>query len=217
MNDNKIIAIETSGNICSVSLLDDMKVLCEYSVFKGNKHDKLCAEFIRRILIDNDLKLEDINAIALSNGPGSFTGLRIGAAVAKGLTINNIPKLISVPTLSAMAYNSRNLCKENKAINSILAVIPSHANLFYIQEFDLNINEKDSIAMIDYDTLNSKLKDEIFIISNSPIFEDSLNFKYSPLTASIIGNYAYELYNKGIFTDSSMLVPIYVQDFIPKK
>ncbi len=215
--DTKIIAIETSGSNCSVSLLSETTVLCEYTIFKGNKHDKLCAEFIRRCLVDNELDLKNINAIAISNGPGSFTGLRIGAAIAKGLTIDNFPKLIAVPTLSAMVYNIITIDKIKESnIKNILAIIPSHSNLFYCQKFDKEMKVIEDISIINFDVLKDKLKEDTFVVSNEPIFENLLYFSCETLTASIIGRYAFNLYKKSIFTDSAKLVPIYIQEFIPK-
>ncbi len=172
---HKILAIETSTPTLSLALLENNSILAEYNVFNGSKHDKLCAEFARRLLEDNSLRVEELTAVAVSSGPGSFTGLRIGMAFAKGLTFLNTPKLIIVPTLAAMIENSMNFLQNfdlyNKFSSSIkiIAIAPSHSNFYYYQEKQVDVesiynnnnfhfetknkNEVQDVKMVDYESL----------------------------------------------------------------
>ena len=98
-----ILNIETSSTICSVCLAKD-GVLVDYSQDKqGNSHARVLTVFIEDLVQKNNLALSDLDAIAVSAGPGSYTGLRIGTSVAKGLCYALNKPLIAVPTLAAMA------------------------------------------------------------------------------------------------------------------
>jgi len=98
-----ILNIETSSTICSVCLAKD-GVLVDYRQDKqGNSHARVLTVFIEDLVQKNNLALSDLDAIAVSAGPGSYTGLRIGTSVAKGLCYALNKPLIAVPTLAAMA------------------------------------------------------------------------------------------------------------------
>jgi tRNA threonylcarbamoyladenosine biosynthesis protein TsaB len=99
----KVLGIETSTRFCGVALVDEKRLIAEYRVSLELKHAERLLPLIDELLKASQTALSDLNAIAVSIGPGSFTGLRVGVATAKGLAIGcNLP-LIAVPTLSAMA------------------------------------------------------------------------------------------------------------------
>lgn len=101
----KILAIESSGAQASAAILQDGKVLAyEEGPFKVT-HSETLMPLVARTFAVAGVNKEDIDAIAVSGGPGSFTGLRIGSATAKGLGMALHKPLIHVPTLHAMAYN----------------------------------------------------------------------------------------------------------------
>ncbi len=101
----KILAIESSGAQASAAILQDGKVLAyEEGPFKVT-HSETLMPLVARTFAVAGIRKEDIDAIAVSGGPGSFTGLRIGSATAKGLGMALHKPLIHVPTLHAMAYN----------------------------------------------------------------------------------------------------------------
>ena len=98
-----ILAIETSGNNCSVCLASKGKVL-ETKDHAGMHHAKVVTGFIQEVLEETGKQMASIDAIALSCGPGSFTGLRIGTSTAKGLCYALDIPLIAIPTLAAIAH-----------------------------------------------------------------------------------------------------------------
>jgi len=100
-----ILAIETTGAISSVALMRPGKVIAEFSVNSGLTHSETLLPLIDQMLIATNFYKTDIDAIAASSGPGSFTGLRIGASVAKGLAFALGLKIVPVSTLDALAYN----------------------------------------------------------------------------------------------------------------
>ena len=113
----KILAIDTSGATCSVALVQDSGIIGEYTVCNGFTHSVNLMPVIDNLLASTGHSLNQIDRVALSVGPGSFTGLRIGAACAKALAhVRNIP-VVEVPTLDALAYN---ILEENSLIVPIM-------------------------------------------------------------------------------------------------
>lgn len=101
----KILGIDTSTKFCNLGLIEDKDVLIEYTI-NGleKKHSSILVPAIKDLLKTMDLKMEEINGIAISIGPGSFTGLRIGLCVAKGLCYARSLPLLGITTLDAMAF-----------------------------------------------------------------------------------------------------------------
>ncbi|MBR0085113.1 MAG: tRNA (adenosine(37)-N6)-threonylcarbamoyltransferase complex dimerization subunit type 1 TsaB, partial [Lachnospiraceae bacterium] len=101
----KILTFESSGLVASVAVTDDGKPLGECSTNLKKTHSETLMPMAESLMKMLDLKPTDLDAIAVSSGPGSFTGLRIGVAAAKGMALAlNIPA-IAVPTLDGLAYN----------------------------------------------------------------------------------------------------------------
>ena len=99
-----ILCIETATTNCSVAIAHNGKTLAVKEDYSGNySHAEKLHLFIRDILEENNLKLSNLDAVAISTGPGSYTGLRIGVSAAKGLCFSLDIPLISVPTLTALA------------------------------------------------------------------------------------------------------------------
>jgi len=198
-----ILSIETSGDICSVGLSENGKLLADYTSLEKFSHDRLLAEYIRNILSDFDLNMDNLSAVAVSSGPGSFTGLRVGVSLAKSLCFGDEaenPKLISVPTLQAFAHSVKNNNINTKL--NILSIIPSHRELYYIQEFDPEGNPLTEIELLEKDVILSKY---------------SINkFKTNTLNIKDISNLANRFYEKSEFINPEEFRPIYAQNFVPK-
>ena len=101
-----ILAIDSSGMTASAALLTEEKVLSEMSVNNKKTHSQTLLPMIETVMAASDLEFEAVEAIALSEGPGSFTGLRIGAALAKGLGLSLDVPLIGISTIDALAYEA---------------------------------------------------------------------------------------------------------------
>jgi tRNA threonylcarbamoyladenosine biosynthesis protein TsaB len=98
-----LLNIETSTEVCSVTVAKNGITLCEKESVEGLNHSELLTVFIGDLFRDNGITFRDLDAVAVSKGPGSYTGLRIGISVAKGISYAmNIP-LISVGSLDALA------------------------------------------------------------------------------------------------------------------
>lgn len=101
----KILALDSSGLVASAAVIEDNTLLAEYTICYKKTHSQTLLPMLDEIRKNIELDMNSIDAIAVSAGPGSFTGLRIGSATAKGLGLALDKPLIAVPTLEAMACN----------------------------------------------------------------------------------------------------------------
>jgi tRNA threonylcarbamoyladenosine biosynthesis protein TsaB len=97
-----ILHIETSTSICSVALSEDGKCLCQEIDVNGQSHAQVLAGFVDSVLSFADSHAIPVDAVALSGGPGSYTGLRIGASMAKGVCYGRGIPMVAVPTLKLL-------------------------------------------------------------------------------------------------------------------
>lgn len=101
----KILGLDSSGLVASVAVVEDDNLLAEYTVNYKKTHSQTLLPMLDEIVKMIDLDLGTIDAIAIAGGPGSFTGLRIGSATAKGLGLALKKPLIQIPTVDGIAYN----------------------------------------------------------------------------------------------------------------
>lgn len=101
----KVLAIESASTVASIALVENDKVICEYTINDKKTHSQTIMPMIEAMKQQLNLDLKTLDGIAVSGGPGSYTGLRIGSATAKGLAhVLDIP-VIGVSTLESLAYN----------------------------------------------------------------------------------------------------------------
>lgn len=98
-----ILNIETSTEVCSVTLARNGSVICSRENLEGQNHAMLLSVYIKEIFEETNLDTDHLDAVAVSGGPGSYTGLRIGVSVAKGICYGSKLPLISITSLEAMA------------------------------------------------------------------------------------------------------------------
>lgn len=101
----KILALDSSGLVASVAIVSDDDLIGEYTVNYKKTHSQTLLPMLDEVAKMVELDLSTIDVIAVSAGPGSFTGLRIGSATAKGLALALNKEIVSVPTVDALAYN----------------------------------------------------------------------------------------------------------------
>lgn len=100
----KILAIDSSGLVATVAIVEDQNLIAEYTIHHKKTHSQTLMPMLEEVKNMVELDLKSIDAIAVASGPGSFTGLRIGAATAKGLAMGLGKPIVEVPTLEGMAY-----------------------------------------------------------------------------------------------------------------
>lgn len=101
----KVLALDSSGLVASVAVVEDDNLLGEYTINYKKTHSQTLLPMLDEVAKMIELDLKTVDVIAVSAGPGSFTGLRIGSATAKGLALALDKKIVSVPTVDALAYN----------------------------------------------------------------------------------------------------------------
>lgn len=101
----KVLAIESSAVTASVAIMTEDTLIAEYTINYKKTHSQTLLPMIDEICRMTETDVSDIDIVAVSDGPGSFTGLRIGAATGKGIALAKDKPMVAVPTLEAMAYN----------------------------------------------------------------------------------------------------------------
>jgi len=164
-----ILNIETSSKNCSVSISQNGSLLCNFDHEEEKfMHSELLTGSIKNLLDKNNLSVKNLSAVAIGIGPGSFTGLRIGFSVAKGLCFPYNTNLIGLSSLKILANSVK------KKDGNILSLINDKGKTFYNSVFDKSLNELQppSIKIIDDKFLKSL--DNISTI----VVNDELSFKY---------------------------------------
>lgn len=100
----KILGIDSSGLVASAAIADEKNIIAEFTVNNKQTHSQTLLPMIEKVVDMSGIELEQIDAIDIAAGPGSFTGLRIGSATAKGIGLALKKPVVSVPTLEGLAY-----------------------------------------------------------------------------------------------------------------
>lgn len=100
----KILGIDSSGLVASAAIADEKNIIAEFTVNNKQTHSQTLLPMIEKVVDMSGIELEQIDAIAIAAGPGSFMGLRIGSATAKGIGLALKKPVVSVPTLEGLAY-----------------------------------------------------------------------------------------------------------------
>lgn len=142
-----ILSLETATESCSVALSKDGKVLAERTQVQASIHASKLTIFIEQTVKEAGLTFEAIDAIAVSKGPGSYTGLRIGVASAKGLCFALDKPLIAIGTLEAMAWGYRQqMAMQSKKPFLLCPMIDARRMEVYSAFYDLDLREQKAVS-----------------------------------------------------------------------
>lgn len=218
-----ILAIDSSSLVASVALVDEAAVVAEYKINLKKTHSQTLLPMIDEIFKMTGVDKKDIKAVAVTKGPGSFTGLRIGAATAKGLALALGIDIIAIPTIDAMAYNY-NHC--NKLICPIMDARRNQVYTGIYRCTDVQIETVMPQCAMSVEELIVKINDlneEVVLIGDGvPVFFNEIdkNTKVkcyaarqhlSRQRAGTIGVLACEKYNKGQTEDADTFAPEYLR------
>ncbi len=217
-----ILSIETSTTNCSVSLSKQGET---FALLEDNSKDYSHAErlhvYMERLLVENNLKSNQLDAIAVSKGPGSYTGLRIGVSAAKGLCFALNKPLISVSTLESLAHQ----VIIEKGL--IIPMLDARRMEVYSAIFDANyqIIRQVEAQILDANAFAEYLETEqIYFIGNgvekskSIIRHAHAHFIDNKLpSAKQMSQIAYAKYQKKDFEDVAYFEPYYLKDFVVLK
>jgi tRNA threonylcarbamoyladenosine biosynthesis protein TsaB len=220
-----ILHIETSTDICSVALSKGKDIIGFISVNEKNAHSAQLTSFIENLFNNNNLKIVQLNAVCVSKGPGSFTGLRIGVAVAKGICFGAHKPLISVNTLQSLASP---LSKDLSKNELICSMIDARNNEVYYAIYDQNYNEvlETTAGLIDEKQIISIINGkQLYLVGDGIKYwkfdlSDKMNFilrnDVLPDARNLIP-IALQKYNSGDFEDIVNFEPFYLRDFKARK
>jgi tRNA threonylcarbamoyladenosine biosynthesis protein TsaB len=221
-----ILCIETSTTVCSVSVSGDGKLLSLREITDAKSHASQLTPFITEVLAESGAKPQNLSAIAVSKGPGSYTGLRIGVSTAKGMAFALKIPLVSVGTLLSMTTGFLDKNPDFSGNSSILfcPMIDARRMEVYSALFDAQLKEfrKIQAEIIHEDSFlhlfknykihffgDGAMKCSSLMNNKSAIFHE--NFHPS---AKFMGKLAEKQFKEGKFEDLAYFEPFYLKDFV---
>jgi tRNA threonylcarbamoyladenosine biosynthesis protein TsaB len=219
-----LLCIESSTSICSVALANEGQLMGLEETEDKNAHSARLTVLIEKLLKDNNLKMSQLDAVAMSRGPGSYTGLRIGASVAKGLCYGlNIP-LIAVSTLQAMALQAARILQISPQEDVVfIPMIDARRVEVYSAVYNFRGEELREVrAEIITADLFEDIHSRIVICGDGAakcrqLFENDLRFIIMErllASAAWLVPLAWENFVKGKFENTAYFEPYYLKDFI---
>lgn len=215
----KILAIDSSAKTASVAVIENGTLISECFVNAGLTHSRTLMPMIDNALSQADMKIDEIDALCVNNGPGSFTGIRIGVAAVKGLAMCDNKPCCGVSTLEAAAYNFTDE-------NCIICVsMDARCNQVYTALFKAENNqierlcEDKAVSIDDLCTELSLYNDKIILAGDgAEICYKSFSDKLANVVLSGENRRYQRAYgtalaaiNNNNFNDSSMLAPVYLR------
>ena len=224
---SRILHIETSTNVCSVAVSEDGKVIFDKADRTGNNHAEALGSFVDEAMSFADSHAIPLDAVAVSSGPGSYTGLRIGVSMAKGVCYAlNLP-LLSVPTLELMCVPVllRNEEIEDEAL--LCPMIDARRMEVYAALYDRALKPVRGIQadVVDADTYRQWLEDRpVYFFGNGAAkCMDTINHPNAHLIEGIepVAKWMMPLAERkmlnDIHEDVAYFVPYYLKDFVAKQ
>lgn len=213
-SDKPILAIETSGALCGASLYFSEEKYFSSTINLKHSHSEKLFEIIKYLFNTANLNSDDINYIAVSGGPGSFTGLRIGMAAAKGIAAGVGVPIIIVPTFEALAYQLSFLLEEDFPF--IIANKVNRDEVYYAK-FQIKSNSPifaEELTILTNDEFREKAEG-ISVFGNA-VDSDTGYLIYSP-SAEFIAKWAVKFGEEKLVYNFDYVEPLYMKNFNVKK
>ncbi len=225
-----ILGIETAASICSVALVKDGTLLSIRETVGVREHSAALTGFIADVFNEAGLGYHDLDAIAVSIGPGSYTGLRIGVSSAKGLSYALDKPIIAIDTLKALTWQALQKCKtENRDLkNSLLCpMLDARRMEVYTAVYNQHLDEIQAVnaLIVTAEVFDVFPDKEIIYFGDgatkcTSVFADKSNFTFVDtilLSAEAICMLSVNEYAKGNFADTAYCEPFYLKDFVAGK
>lgn len=224
-----ILCLETATPVCSVALNDGTKTLALRECKGQNAHSEKITIYIDEVLKEAGISYQQLDAVAVSKGPGSYTGLRIGVSTAKGICYAADRPLMAIDTLHAMAYGMRDKLDALLQPSDLLVpMIDARRMEVYCAVFDASLNSiKDTEALIvDEQSFGDLLKEHrLWLFGDGApklkeLFKDVPQIQivddFAP-SAAYMATLADQAFKAGDFVDVAYFEPYYLKDFIAGK
>ena len=219
----KILAIDSSGLVASVAVIENDTMLAEYTVNYKKTHSQTLLPMLDEVKKMTELDLGTIDAVALAAGPGSFTGLRIGAATAKGLCLALELPLIPVPTVDALAYN---LAGDRSLVCPLMNARrnQTYTGVYRFEGNEMTVLREQCVLSLEeiIEDLNGRGESVVFLGDGLPVFEEQIKeqcrvpYRFAPahMNAQRAGAVAFlgkKLFEEGKAISSDDFAPTYLR------
>ena len=224
-----ILCLETATPVCSVALNSACCTLAMRETEGQNAHSEKITNFIHEVMEEAKINYPQLDAVAVSQGPGSYTGLRIGVSTAKGICYAADLPLMAIDTLEAMAYGMKDkLGSQIGPDDLLIPMIDARRMEVYASIFDANLNRINDTAalVIDENSFEDLRKDHrLWLFGDgapklSKLFENQPNINiidgFKP-SAAYMKVLAEQALLKQQFVDVAYFEPFYLKDFIAGK
>jgi len=222
-----ILNIETATNVCSVSLAKDKEIIANKISYDEKSHSELLTVFIEQIVKEQKISLKDLDAVSVSKGPGSYTGLRIGVSSAKGIAYGIDKPLIAISTLQTMVYQVLSEHKIEDKNTILCPMIDARRMEVYNAFYNLEGEQVREIKaeIIDENSYKDILENQkiIFFGDGSDKCKNIITHENASFIEKItpLSNYMIDLslksFEKQKFEDVAYFEPFYLKNFIATK
>ena len=225
-----ILCIETSTAVCSVALADKSNVIALRESLDGQNHAEKITVFIDEMMKEANISYNDLDAVAVSMGPGSYTGLRIGVSTAKGFCYAIEKPLIAVDTLAAMAHGFISQQTTDNSQQTLSTVYCPMIDARRMEVYSAFFNDKlerlsETKAIIIDENSFSDLKqnNHLYLFGDgadklASLFENEDNITVIEkfhCSAAYMAKLADDAFNNNDFVDTAYFEPFYLKDFVP--
>ena len=218
----KILAVDTSATAASVAIAEENKLIGEFSIDTALTHSRTLMPMLEQLLKNTGSTIDDIEALAVNAGPGSFTGVRIGVAAVKGLAFSKNLPCVSVSTLHSMAYNMLGCdC-------IVCAVMDARCSQVYNALFRVGgekvtrLTEDRALSLSDLKQELKSIKEKIILVGDGAVLcsnylgKELDNVVLAPFnkrvqTASSVAYAAFEKLKQGEKLTAQQLMPVYLR------
>ncbi len=224
-----ILCLETATPVCSVALNSACCTLAMRETEGQNAHSEKITNFIKAVMEEVGIDYSKLDAVAVSQGPGSYTGLRIGVSTAKGICYAADLPLMAIDTLEAMAHGMKEKLGSQIEPNDLLIpMIDARRMEVYAAVFDANLNKINDTAalVIDENSFEDLRKDHrLWLFGDGApklyeLFKNQENINivkgFKP-SASYMRVLAEQVLQKQQFVDVAYFEPFYLKDFVAGK
>jgi tRNA threonylcarbamoyladenosine biosynthesis protein TsaB len=218
------LCLETATSVCSVALIESGNVIAFREINEGFKHAEKLTVFISEVVNEAGIKLSDLKAVAVSSGPGSYTGLRIGVSVAKGLCFSLDKPLISISTLELLASGALSKIKKSDSHVFYCPMIDARRMEVYTGLYDSTLKciVFPTAVVIDEEFFSDVKKEkQIYFFGDGAekckaVLSESGNFIFLPdmfPSAKFMSGLVEEKFKEKQFEDVALFEPFYLKEF----
>jgi tRNA threonylcarbamoyladenosine biosynthesis protein TsaB len=212
-----ILCIETSTRNCSVAVCCEHQLLAQRSMYAEHYvHAEFLHQLIQDALKEACVEMEAIKAIGVSKGPGSYTGLRIGVAAAKGLAYALEIPLIGISTLQLLASHGM----KHWPRSTVIAMIDARRMEVYLSSYDGQSFTEPAAVVLDSSFMEQMPKQSLLLIGDGaakcqPILQEHMTIVDLTPEAAMMGTMVCAAFEQKKFEDLAYFEPLYLKDFIP--